>query len=78
MNQAITLRDLEKSCGRVRALDGLDFEVTTGEVHGFLGPGRLPRLQVVGTSERYDGPRLHTRSTHSGAGVVREMFEAEL
>ena len=35
---AISVRGLVKSFGSARALDGLDLEVQTGEVHGFLGP----------------------------------------
>lgn len=32
------VRGLVKTYGQVRALDGLDLDVRTGEVHGFLGP----------------------------------------
>ena len=35
---AISIENLVKTFGRTRALDGLDLEVETGEVHGFLGP----------------------------------------
>ncbi|WP_110239807.1 ABC transporter ATP-binding protein [Nocardioides gilvus] len=35
---AIELRDVVKTFGAVRALDGFDLEVEAGEVHGFLGP----------------------------------------
>lgn len=35
---AIQTTDLVKTFGSVRALDGLDLSVRTGEVHGFLGP----------------------------------------
>src|SRR5690606_22790635 len=35
---AIELRDVVKTFGAVRALDGLDLDVAGGEVHGFLGP----------------------------------------
>jgi len=38
MSLTISCRDLVKTFGEVRALDGLDLEVATGEVHGFLGP----------------------------------------
>ena len=34
----ISVRDLVKTFGRFRALDGLDLEVQHGSVHGFLGP----------------------------------------
>jgi ABC-2 type transport system ATP-binding protein len=41
---------LTKTFGPVRALDGLDLEVTPGEVHGFLGPngaGKTTTIRVV-------------------------------
>ncbi|MFC4944963.1 ABC transporter ATP-binding protein [Pseudonocardia sp. GCM10023141] len=47
---AIAVAGLAKSFGRVRALDGLDLEVATGEVHGFLGPngsGKTTTLRVL-------------------------------
>jgi ABC-2 type transport system ATP-binding protein len=47
---AIEVSALVKSFGRVRALDGLDLEVGTGEVHGFLGPngsGKTTTLRVL-------------------------------
>jgi ABC-2 type transport system ATP-binding protein len=39
-----------KTFGRTRALDGLDLEVATGEVHGFLGPngsGKTTTIRVL-------------------------------
>jgi ABC-2 type transport system ATP-binding protein len=50
MTAAIEIRDLRKSFGRTRALDGLDLTVETGEVHGFLGPngaGKTTTLRVL-------------------------------
>src|SRR2546428_6839483 len=38
MTNAISVSSLVKSFGHTRALDGLDLTVSTGEVHGFLGP----------------------------------------
>ena len=35
---AIEVHDVVKTFGSVRALDGLDLAVRTGEAHGFLGP----------------------------------------
>jgi ABC-2 type transport system ATP-binding protein len=49
-SNAITVRKLVKSFGRTRALDGLDLEVQTGEVHGFLGPngaGKSTTLRIL-------------------------------
>ncbi|HEX2419534.1 MAG TPA: ABC transporter ATP-binding protein [Micromonosporaceae bacterium] len=50
MTTAISVSDLHKSFGRTRALDGLDLEVATGEVHGFLGPngaGKTTTLRIL-------------------------------
>ena len=38
MTSVISCSELVKTFGPVRALDGLDLEVASGEVHGFLGP----------------------------------------
>jgi ABC-2 type transport system ATP-binding protein len=38
VSNPIEVHGLVKTFGRVRALDGLDLEVHSGEVHGFLGP----------------------------------------
>jgi ABC-2 type transport system ATP-binding protein len=50
MTTAIRASGLQKSYGRVRALDGLDLTVDTGEVHGFLGPngaGKTTTLRIL-------------------------------
>ncbi|MGH3354018.1 MAG: ABC transporter ATP-binding protein [Nocardioides sp.] len=47
---AIDLTGLVKTFGSVRALDGLDLHVETGEVHGFLGPngaGKSTTMRVL-------------------------------
>ncbi|MER0245805.1 ABC transporter ATP-binding protein [Streptomyces sp. HSW2009] len=50
MTTAITVSDLHKSFGRTHALDGLNLDVATGEVHGFLGPngaGKSTTIRVL-------------------------------
>ena len=50
MSNAISIRTLVKTFGTTRALDGLDLEVATGEVHGFLGPngaGKTVTIRVL-------------------------------
>ncbi|RBQ12200.1 ABC transporter ATP-binding protein [Spongiactinospora rosea] len=47
---AVFVGGLVKRYGKVRALDGLDLTVRTGEVHGFLGPngsGKTTTLRVL-------------------------------
>ncbi|MGN9768816.1 ABC transporter ATP-binding protein [Micromonospora sp. SD12] len=46
----ISIDDLVKTFGSVRALDGLDLTVEAGEVHGFLGPngsGKSTTIRVL-------------------------------
>lgn len=38
MDNVITIAGLHKTFGATTALDGLDLEVSAGQVHGFLGP----------------------------------------
>ncbi|MCX3060761.1 ABC transporter ATP-binding protein [Streptomyces beihaiensis] len=50
MTKAITVSGLHKSFGGTHALDGLDLDVETGEVHGFLGPngaGKSTTIRVL-------------------------------
>ncbi|HEX5568592.1 MAG TPA: ABC transporter ATP-binding protein [Streptomyces sp.] len=47
---AISVSGLVKVFGQTRALDGLDLQVRTGEVHGFLGPngsGKSTTIRVL-------------------------------
>ncbi|MEU8257590.1 ABC transporter ATP-binding protein [Micromonospora inaquosa] len=47
MTAAIDIHHIEKSFGRVRALDGLDLQVETGSVHGFLGPNGAGKSTTI-------------------------------
>ena len=50
MSTAIETRELVKTFGRTRALDGLTVSVPTGQVHGFLGPngaGKSTTIRVL-------------------------------
>src|SRR6478735_3759488 len=49
-SDAIIMNDIVKTFGHVRALDGLNLSVMTGEVHGFLGPngaGKSTAIRVL-------------------------------
>src|SRR5206468_3665004 len=55
---AVEIAGLTKSFGSVRALDGLDLTVPTGEVVGFLGPngsGKSTTIRVLLGLLRADG-----------------------
>ncbi|HVW41962.1 MAG TPA: ABC transporter ATP-binding protein [Amycolatopsis sp.] len=50
MDNAISISGLNKSFGSTKALNGLDLQVATGEVHGFLGPngsGKSTTIRVL-------------------------------
>ena len=50
MTTTISCSGLVKTFGATRALDGLDLEVRTGEVHGFVGPngaGKSVTIRIV-------------------------------
>lgn len=58
MESAITVRGLRKSFGATVALNGLDLQVATGEVHGFLGPngsGKSTTIRILLGLLRADG-----------------------
>ena len=62
MSTAISINDLVKTFGATRALDGLDLEVATGEVHGFLGPngsGKSTTIRVLLGLLRADSGTAH-------------------
>jgi ABC-2 type transport system ATP-binding protein len=50
MPATITARDLRKSYGDLRAVDGVTFEVAPGEFFGILGPngaGKTTTLEII-------------------------------
>jgi ABC-2 type transport system ATP-binding protein len=57
MSNAISISGLVKKFGHVTALDGLDLDVATGEVHGFLGTngaGKTTTIRVLLGLIRHD------------------------
>jgi len=54
----ITVTDLRKSYGELRAVDGISFAVEAGEVFGILGPngaGKTTTLEIIEGLRRPDG-----------------------
>lgn len=47
MSNPIEVHGLVKTFGTARALDGLDLEVSPGEVHGFLGPNGAGKSTTI-------------------------------
>ncbi|MFI8568235.1 ATP-binding cassette domain-containing protein [Rhodococcus sp. NPDC078407] len=47
MTEAVSVDGLVKTFGSVRALDGLDLHIETGEVHGFLGPNGAGKSTTI-------------------------------
>jgi ABC-2 type transport system ATP-binding protein len=61
MTNVVSISGLEKHFGHVVALDGLDLEVATGEVHGFLGPngaGKTTAIRVLLGLLKADGGQV--------------------
>ena len=60
-DDVIRIEGLVKAFGRARALDGLDLDVSRGEVHGFLGPngsGKSTTIRIVLGLMRADSGRV--------------------
>lgn len=80
---AITLKDISLHFGGVKAIDGLDLEIRSGEVHGLIGPngsGKTTTLNVIsgyyrpGTGEmKLKGAELPFERPHTRAqyGIAR-------
>ncbi|MFI9550741.1 ABC transporter ATP-binding protein [Nonomuraea endophytica] len=74
MDAAISVSGLVKSYGRIRALDGLDLRVDTGEIHGFLGPngaGKTTTLRVLLGMLRADAGQVRLLDGHPWRDAVR-------
>ncbi|MCP4155710.1 MAG: ABC transporter ATP-binding protein [bacterium] len=53
----VEVRGLKKYFGSVRAVDGLDFTITGGKVHGFIGPngaGKTTTMRIMATIDSPD------------------------
>lgn len=78
---AIKVSDLHKSYGTVKAVDGINFSITTGEVFGLLGPngaGKSTTIEIItGMRKRTDGevkvlgldPEINTAKIKAQIGV---------
>ncbi len=86
----VRIRDLVKSYGPVKVLDGVDLDVAAGEVVSIIGPsggGKTTLLRCVNFLEEYQGGSVHVDGVEIGyrgggedvaAGRRRKRGEAEL
>src|SRR5699024_500388 len=60
--EVIVIEGLHKSFGATHALDGLDLQVASGEIHGFLGPngaGKSTTIRILLGLLRADAGKVH-------------------
>src|SRR5205814_7725066 len=53
----LALEDLSLSFGGVRAIDGVDLEIKTGEVHGLIGPNGSGKTTILNVISGYYAPQ---------------------
>lgn len=73
----LTLKNVSLSFGGVRAIDGVDLEIRTGEVHGLIGPNGSGKTTTLNVISGYYAPQdgrvrlnektLRSRAPHSRA-----------
>ncbi len=75
----IELSDLALHFGGVRAIDGIDLKVNTGEVHGLIGPNGSGKTTTLNVISGYYAPtsgrvRLNGAELPSGAPHLRAAY----
>ncbi len=80
---ALALRGMVLSFGGVRAIDGLDLDVSAGQVHGLIGPNGSGKTTTLNVISGYYSPQAgsltvgtdrlasRTPSTRAGHGIAR-------
>ena len=66
---AIAVRDLTKSYGETRAVDGVDLDVSTGEVFALLGPngaGKTTTVEILEVFRHRDGGEVSVLGVDPG------------
>ncbi len=81
MTAAIAVQDLTCRYGAVTAVDGISFEVGSGEIFGLLGPngaGKTTTLESILGLRRPDSGRVAICGADAGQRHAREMVGAVL
>ncbi len=76
---AIRLRDVHKSFGGVRAVQGIDLDVQQGEIVAFLGPngaGKTTTIDMILGLTRPDHGEVHTFGMAPRSAVARGLVAA--
>ncbi len=70
-SSAITLENIALHFGGVRAIDGLDLEIKSGEVHGLIGPNGSGKTTTLNVISGYYRPKSAAPSTARAASPNR-------
>ena len=80
---AIVVKDLKKSYGEIRAVDGISFEVEDREIFGILGPngaGKTTTLEMIETIREPDSGEILVNGMHArkDARSIKEIIGVQL
>jgi ABC-2 type transport system ATP-binding protein len=80
---AISVRDLKKSYGDIKAVDGVTFEVEEKEIFGILGPngaGKTTTLEMIETLREQDSGEIVVQGMEArrDARAIKEMIGVQL
>src|SRR5918995_3794264 len=83
ISPVISVTDLHKSYGELRAVDGVSFEVVRGEVFGLLGPngaGKTTTIEILEGLNRADSGSISVLGLDPGrhAGQLKERIGVQL
>ena len=83
VDSAISVRDLKKSYGQTKAVDGVSFSVARGEVFGLLGPngaGKTTTVECIEGLRRPDAGEITILGWRQGpdSGKIKEIIGLQL
>lgn len=74
----LSVRNLRRSYGNVKAVDGVSFDIDAGEVFGLLGPngaGKSTTINMIATIVRPDGGEIHV---NGAIAVTRDEYKRRI